>query len=251
MTVEANAWNKNSSAWREFMDSATVTINVTVNHEVSFDVNRGGLFEGLTEVAAAPGDLVIISDASDSDAPKVADVATIGAGKQTIWVPAGAMTPNNSASPPLNSVAIAGSNVVVLQTRDCDATNEEYLYFSVAMPNGWDEGTLSFQLFWSHAATVTNFGVVFNLYANAFSNDDTLAQNAGTPGAVTDTGGTTDDLYISPESAAFTVAGSPAEGDIVLFRLNRVPGNASDTLAVDCRVIGIKLFYTTNANTDV
>lgn len=249
MTVEANAWNKNSSAWREFVDSATVTINVTVNHEVSFDVDPGGLFGGLAEVAAAPGDLVIISDASDGDAPKTADVATIGAGKQTIWVPGAAMLPNGSV-PPLNTAVIAGSNVVVIQTRDCDATSEEYLYFSVAMPKGWDEGTISFQLYWSHPATTTNFGVVFNLYANAFSNDDTLSQNAVTPGVVTDTGGTTDDLYISPESSAFTVGGSPADGDIVLFRLNRVPGNASDTLAVDCRVHGIKVFYTTNANTD-
>jgi len=144
-----------------------------------------------------------------------AGVSSIG--KQTIWVPAAAMLPNG-ANPPLTMTVIAGSNVVVIQTRDCDATSEEYLYFTIAMPKSWDEGTLSFEVVWSHPATTTNFGVVFNLYANAFSNDDPLGQNAGTPGVVTDTGGTTDDLYVSPESSAFTVAGSPAEGDTVFFR---------------------------------
>jgi hypothetical protein len=37
MTVEAAVWNKNSSAWRDFVDSATVTIDVTVNHQISFN----------------------------------------------------------------------------------------------------------------------------------------------------------------------------------------------------------------------
>lgn len=49
MTIEANAWNKGNSSWREFMDSATVSINVTVNHEVSFDVVAGSI--GNTQLA--------------------------------------------------------------------------------------------------------------------------------------------------------------------------------------------------------
>jgi hypothetical protein len=209
--------------------------------------NAGWTQLALTHVASAGsftnGTLCSIEFAP-AGAPGVSSI-----GKQTIWVPAAAMLPNG-ANPPLTMTVIAGSNVVVIQTRDCDATSEEYLYFTVAMPKSWDEGTLSYELVWSHAAAATNFGVVFNLYANAFSNDDPLGQNAGTPGVVTDTGGTTDDLYVSPESSAFTVAGSPAEGDTVFFRLNRVPGNGSDTLAVDARVHGIRLFYTTNAATD-
>lgn len=49
MTIEANAWNKGNSSWREFMDSATVSINVTVNHEVSFEVIAGSI--GSTQLA--------------------------------------------------------------------------------------------------------------------------------------------------------------------------------------------------------
>lgn len=38
MTVEANVWNKNNSSWREVVDSATVSVNVATNHQVSFTV---------------------------------------------------------------------------------------------------------------------------------------------------------------------------------------------------------------------
>lgn len=39
MTVEANAWNKNNSAWREFKDSTSIAIDVSVNHEVSWNID--------------------------------------------------------------------------------------------------------------------------------------------------------------------------------------------------------------------
>lgn len=49
MTIEANAWNKNNSSWREFMDSATVSIDVSVGGEVSFTVIAGSI--GSTQLA--------------------------------------------------------------------------------------------------------------------------------------------------------------------------------------------------------
>jgi hypothetical protein len=157
-----------------------------------------------------------------------------------------------SVNPPLNVLAVPSSNLPVqAQTRDFDPGAEEFVYFWVAMPKSWNLGTISFRYVWSHAATATNFGVVFDLYANAFSNDDTLAGNAGPPGEVADVGGTTNDLYLSDESSAITVTGGPAANDLVHFRLNRVVANANDTLAVDARLHGVIIYYTTNAETDV
>ena len=63
-------------------------------------------------------------------------------------------------------------------------------------------------------------------------------------------GGTTDSLYISPESSAITVAGTPAAGDMVFFRIARVATDGADTLAVDARLHGITLFINTSALTD-
>lgn len=131
-----------------------------------------------------------------------------------------------------------------------DATTQEYAQFALAMPKSWDEGTITFRPIWSHPATVTNFGVVWDLQAVAISDDDTLAANFGTAQTSTDTGGTTADLYRGPESSAITVAGTPAAEDVVFFRLSRVTGNGSDTMAVDAYLHGIVLYITTNAATD-
>jgi hypothetical protein len=131
-----------------------------------------------------------------------------------------------------------------------DASATEYAVFSMAMPESWNEGTVTFKAIWKHPATTTNFGVVWQLQAVAVSDDDALAVNFGTAQSSADTGGTTADHYVSPESSAITVAGSPAAGDTVYFRINRLPSDGSDTLAVDAHLIGIRLYYTKAAELD-
>jgi hypothetical protein len=109
---------------------------------------------------------------------------------------------------------------------------------------------VTFQPVWSHSSAATNFGVVWALQALATSDDDALDAAFGTEQTSTDTGGTADDRYIGPESAAITIGGSPAEGDVVLFQVKRVPSDGSDTLAVDARLHGLKLYLTLAAATD-
>jgi hypothetical protein len=170
-------------------------------------------------------------------------------GKQTIWIPAAAMTPRTTNGAAAGTVE-ATTNKNMIKTLDFDATTQEFAQFDVAMPKSWNNGTVTFQPFWSHAATTTNFGVVFGLDAVAVSDDDTFDVAFGTAQTSTDTGGTTDDLYAGPESSAITIAGTPATGDLVQFRVHRDPANGSDTMAVDARLHGIKLFFTTSAATD-
>jgi hypothetical protein len=130
-----------------------------------------------------------------------------------------------------------------------DTTTEEYAQFSLAMPKSWDEGTVTFKPVWSHPATVTNFDTEWELQAIALSNDDAIAQNFGTTQTSSDTGGTTDDIYVGPESSAITIAGTPAAEDVVFFRVSRNVGG-SDNLAVDARLHGIILYMTTDAEND-
>lgn len=82
------------------------------------------------------------------------------------------------------------------------------------------------------------------------SDDDALDAAFGTAVVVTDTGGTTNDLYRTAESAAVTISGSPSEQDTVIFQIARVPSDGADTMAIDARLHGIVLFITTNAGND-
>lgn len=180
----------------------------------------------------------------------IADLAATPIGRHMVPIMAGSIAPSVSGGcAALASVASAADRPDIV-TLDFDASTQEYAQFAIPMPESWDEGTITFQPIWSHPATATNFGVVWSLQAAAVSNDDAIATAFGTEQTSADTGGTTDDLYIGPESSAITVGGTPAAGDMVFFRVSRATGNGSDTMAVDARLHGIRLYLTTSASTD-
>lgn len=170
-------------------------------------------------------------------------------GKQCIPVPSGALVPQTTNGPATGSVEMT-TNKNMFVTLDFDSSTSESAQWAIPMPDSWDEGTITFRPVWSHAATTTNFGVVWELAAVACSDDDAGDVAFGSGQTSTDTGGTTNDIYIGPESSNITVAGSPATGDLVMFRISRLPANASDTLAVDARLHAVKLFISTAAGND-
>jgi hypothetical protein len=171
-------------------------------------------------------------------------------GRHAVYVPASGMSPSNTGGCASLATIASAANQPDIQTLDFDTTTQEYAQFSFRMPKSWDEGTVTFVPVWSHASTTTNFGVVWDLQAVAVSNDDGIAVAFGTAQTSTDTGGTTNDIYVGPESSAITVSGSPASEDMVFFRLSRVTGNGSDTMAIDARLHGVTVYITTSADTD-
>lgn len=170
-------------------------------------------------------------------------------GKQTIFIPASAMLPRITNGPSLGSLETA-TNRVNVSTLDFDPTTQEFAQFQIAMPKSWDEGTVTYEVIWYHPTTTVNFGVVWSLAGVALSDGNVLDTAFGTAVLVVDTGGTTNAVYDSPESTAVTIGNTPAENDYVIFQIARVPADGSDTMAVDARLLGVRLFYTTNAGND-
>lgn len=169
------------------------------------------------------------------------------AGKHAIPIVAASMRPSVTGGCAALTAIASAANQPDIVTLDFDASTNEYAQFSIPMPKSWNEGTITFKAIWSHAATTTNFGVIWGLQAVAIGDGDAIAVAFGTAQTSSDTGGTTDDLYTSPESSAITVAGTPAAEDVVHFRVYR---DTSDTMAIDARLHGIVVFITTNADTD-
>lgn len=192
------------------------------------------------------GNLARFSDTSGNAIEDAGvNVTTVGAGKQTIWVPATAMKARTVG--PSAGAFSAGSTE--FDYFAFDAATIEDATFNVAMPKSWNEGSISYQVYWMHPATTTNFQVVWSMYAQCYSNDEAISGVAySTIDDKTDTGGTTNDLYISDESNSVSISG--VEGDLVNFIIRRLATSGSDTLAVDAYLIGVKVFFTTNANTD-
>lgn len=171
-------------------------------------------------------------------------------GKQSIYIPAGAMAPSATGGCAALATVASGANQPDIVSLDFDTTTVEYAQFALAMPKKWNEGTVTFRAYWSHGATTVNFGVAWSLQGVADSDGDAIGSAYGTAVTVTDTGGTTNTLYVTAESSAITIAGTPAAEDMVFFRVARETANGSDNMAIDARLMGIMLYITTDAETD-
>jgi hypothetical protein len=171
------------------------------------------------------------------------------AGKETMWIPAQAMygaTTNGADAKQIETTATRPD----LKVLDFDASTDEFAQFTVAMPKSWNEGTITYQVYWSPGSTNTG-NCIFGLQAVACADNDTIDVAYGTAVTVTDAGiGTVEDQQITSESGAVTVAGSPAAGEQTYFQLYRDANDGSDTFTADARVLGVKIFYTTDAAND-
>ena len=168
-------------------------------------------------------------------------------GLQTIWAPAVSMytrTTNGAASGTVETA----TSLVMRKTWDFDTTTQEFAQFQVMFPKSWNEGTVTFAPVWT-AASGTG-GVVWGLAGVALSDDDAFNTAFGTAQTSTDTLITAADVHVGPTSAAITIAGTPAEGDLVCFQVNRTVADGGDTLAADANLLGVRLFFTTNAAED-
>lgn len=171
-------------------------------------------------------------------------------GKHAIPIMASAMSPSMIAGCASLQLANTSSGHPDIVSLDFDPTTEQYAMFALIMQKSWNEGTLTAKFKWSHPNAVTNFGVVWGIQAVAISDGDLVDAGYGTAQTVSDTGGTTNTEYVSAETSAITVGGSPAVEDTLYFRVYRKAADAADTLAVSARLHGIILYHTTDADTD-
>lgn len=170
-------------------------------------------------------------------------------GKHTIWVPASAML-SATTSGPASAQFESGTNDRNFKVLDFDASADEHAHFNVAFPKGWNEGTVTFQAFWMSSATDTD-GVAWALEGYAISDNESTDASWGTAVVVTDDAqSNASELYVTSESAAVTIGGTPAEGDVCYFRIFRDVSDANDDMTEDARLIGVKIHYTINAATD-
>ena len=171
------------------------------------------------------------------------------AGLQTMFIPAQAMFGTTTNGAEGNAVETTATRPE-LKVLDFDASTAEYAQFSIAMPKAWNLGTVTFQAFWSPSNTDTGNALI-GLQGVGVANDDTSDIAFGTAVDVTDAGGgAVEDVLVSPVSGAVTIAGTPADDDYTYFQVYRNAADGSDTFTGDVRLLGIKLFYTTDAAND-
>ena len=189
--------------------------------------------------------------ASASELNKLDGAGTLKqAGKESIWIPAAAMYP--STTNPCSDLTQVETTALRpdLKVLDFAADADDFAQFAISFPKSWNLGTITYQPFWTVTAGTNTGTVVWQLGGIAVSSDDTINTAFGTLVATTALAhsGTSNDLMVSAESGAVTIAGSPADNDQCFFQINNDASASGQTGAV--RLLGIKLFFTTDAAND-
>tara|TARA_Y100000004_G_scaffold47017_1_gene51716 strand:+ start:1927 stop:3315 length:1389 start_codon:yes stop_codon:yes gene_type:complete len=231
--------------------AAAATLTTSGAYDLVLDTNSGTNSGTITITDGANGNIVIAPNGTGvAQAVDGGDntAAIKIAGKESIWVPAVAMYPNTTnGCADLAQVEL--SNGPEIKTLDFDKDSDENAQFAVAFPKSWNEGTITFQAFFT--ADSTNTGTVSWVLAGvACADNDSINTAFGTGVAPTAKAhsGTANDLDVTAESGAITIAGSPSTDEEVYFQITR--DVSADSLTADAKLLGVKLFFTTDAAND-
>ena len=231
--------------------AANATLTSSGAHDLILDTNSGTNSGTITITDGTNGDITIAPNGTG--VAKAVDggdntAAIKIAGKESIWVPAVAMYPNTTnGCADLAQVELA--NGPEIKTFDFDKDSDEFAQFAIAFPKSWNEGTITFQAFFT--ADSTNTGTVsWGLSAVAIADNDSINTAFGTQVAPTAKAhsGTANDLNVTAESGAVTIAGSPSTDEQVFFQISR--DVSEDSLTADAKLLGVKIFFTTDAAND-
>jgi len=233
-------------------NNADATITTQGTGDLILNTNNGSNSGNITIADGANGDITITPDGTGvakavdgSDATGAIKIA----GKETIWVPAVAMYPSTTNPATANQVETTALRPD-MKVMDFADSADDFAQFAVAMPKSWNLGTVTYQVFWTPSTTNTG-NCIFGLQGVAMGDGDTIDAVFGTAVTVTDAGiGTVEDQQVSAESGAVTIAGSPADDQQCYFQLYRDADAGGDTYTGVARVLGIKIFYTTDAAND-
>ena len=219
-------------------DGGSSDIKFQINAVEKASISSAGLLTSTTiDATALTGNLPAISGAS----------LTGIYGKQTIYVPANAMNPTESNGCSSITAVETTSGRPDMQVLDFDKDSDEFAQFTVAFPKSWNLGTVTYQVFWSGIASADD--VDWMVDAVAMNDNETIDVVYGTPVVVTDNAqGAVEELLVSDESTAVTIAGTPADNDLTYFRIGR--DVSGDAMAGDARLHGVKIFFTTDALND-
>lgn len=228
------------TAWAISMQSGNVTCNTgtsTAGAIALFNGTAGNDIKAMTS-----GDLSTV-------------LANLGvSGTQEIPVMVGFIQPRNSGGCGVMEVIEPSANGPNYRGLPFDATTQEYAQFTIPLPTKWNRGTITAKFLWTHASAAADNRVAWNIAGVAVSNDDAFNVAFGTARQVNDgasSGGTANDLYLSDATAAITIAGTPAAGDLICFQVSRVATDATyDIMSVDAYLLGVILYIEVSAGND-
>ena len=170
------------------------------------------------------------------------------AGTETIYVPASSMYPCTSNGCAALAQVETTAQQPEFKVLDFDNSADEFAQFTVAFPKSWNAGTVTFRVFWLGLAATT--GVSWTLAGKSVADNAESIAAFGTAVVIDDDSqGDVTEVLISGTSGAVTITGA-ADDTLTFFQISRDVSDSNDDMAGDARLLGIQVFYTTDATND-
>lgn len=192
----------------------------------------------------ATSDLLEIETSGGTSYKQTLKASVAAAVSPQFWLSGEGITPTTTNGCAYPAIFEMSTNKNCYKMPAFDASTEEYGDVSFPMPSDYDGGTVTAIFYWTANSTSTN-NVIWGLKAVAMADDDTMDVAYGTAKEVTDANKSTAyDLNVTAATSALTIAGTPAAGKLVNWRIYRKAADGSDNLAVDALLKGVMITYT-------
>lgn len=166
-------------------------------------------------------------------------------GKQTLWIPglAIAVRTTNGGTQTSNETT---SNKIMEKSVSFSPTTTQFGQFTLGFPKSMNLGTVTLQYHWLCTSTGN---VIWGAQAVGIGDGDTFDATFGTAIETTDNVLSITQQMITAESSPVTIS-SLAAGDLTVFQLYRNATSTGNTATAAARLLGARLFFTTNAADD-
>jgi len=263
------AYNASTTVWRnrQLFDStapaalaASATAGVSVTAARVDHVHARPTFDELTIASATFGDILYRDSVSwarlpagtsgnflktqgAGAAPTWAAASGGGGGSTNLWIAASQWIPRTTTGVGVDSTQTT-TNLQNFDQLLFDSGTDEFAQALVVMPTNYNAGQVTARFYWT--ATTGTGAVVWGLQGLAYSDDDALDTATGTAQTVTDTLLAANDMMISGATSSITISGTPGANKAVQFQIYRDADAGGDTLAVDARLLGVEISYTSS-----
>lgn len=198
------------------------------------------------QYAASPGNGYLLVSDANGVGTWTAPATAVGSYTDEIFIPASYMISNITLGATFNTQERWGgsTNRMTDAYLFSDATTNS-VGFEYAFPENWNAGTIKAKFWWESTNAIANQTNVWSIQATAFSHDDSQQVAWGTAQTVASPVTAANDLILSAATSAITIGNTPAAGDMVTFRVQRLGAHADDAMSSgQSRLRGVWIQYT-------
>lgn len=179
------------------------------------------------------------SDSSAANTVAAGDITTLI--KSMYWGAGAFSSDGTNCANPAEVTINSGPKMYTVICTDNDSST---IYGSTVMPDGWDAGTVTFELSYLQTAADTS-AMNADVAAQCRASGETVNNTFGTEQAIDDAAVSGSNIVDMTTSAAVTADGTCAAGDMLTWRI-QLDATGTTTAVATLHLLGVKMEYTWN-----